>query len=122
VAQWFVVGILAVVGGFMVFDGLRALAVGDYLTPSSGRYAGQLGPWSRLVDLAGVDPRSLGMKVTFVAVGTTHLVGAVGVAFFSYSWIGLVAAVLGLWYLPFGMLGDLIVLVLIATTSLRPWG
>ncbi len=48
---------LVVVGGFMFFDGIRALTVGNYLTPSRGVYADQLGPWSRLIEAVGIEPR-----------------------------------------------------------------
>jgi len=36
----------AVEAGWMLFDGSRALIVGDYVTAKSGPYAGQLGPWT----------------------------------------------------------------------------
>lgn len=124
IARWIVVGMLGLVGGFMVFDGLRALTVGDYLTPSRGRYAGQLGPWSRLVGAVGIEARSRLMKLSFVVIGTGHLVGAGAIALAVSplsGWLALVAALLGLWYLPFGTLADLIALVLVVTTALRPW-
>ncbi|MGH9904860.1 MAG: hypothetical protein ACRD8U_04645 [Pyrinomonadaceae bacterium] len=39
--------VLAVLqAGWMTFDGARALIVGDYVTATSGEYAGQLGPWA----------------------------------------------------------------------------
>jgi hypothetical protein len=40
------------------YDGSRALIVGDYVTPKSGAYAGQLGPWAKLVAAVGIEPRS----------------------------------------------------------------
>jgi hypothetical protein len=46
-----VIAALALVeAGYMATDGIRALVVGDYITPRSGRFAGQLGPgrlWCR---------------------------------------------------------------------------
>ena len=36
-----------------------ALIAGDYVTPSKGQYAGQLGPWARLVSAVGLEPRRL---------------------------------------------------------------
>ena len=122
--NWVVVAVLAIVGGFMTFDGIRALTLGDYLTPSKGEYAGQLGPWSRLVEAVGVDPRSTGMKVAFVVIGNIHLLAAVMVVTGvspAAGWLALLAAVLGLWYLPFGTVGSVIVLILVTTTALRPW-
>lgn len=107
----------------MVFDGTRALIVGEYLTPSSGQHAGQLGPWSKLVEALGGDPRSTAMKTAFVGIGAIHLAGAVGLAIVVSSlasWLAIVAAVLGLWYLPFGTAADVVAIAVVMTTSLRP--
>ena len=60
-------------GLFMTFDGLRALILGDYLTPTTGPYAGQLGPWSSVVSAVGIAPRSSTMKVLFVIFGVAWL-------------------------------------------------
>ncbi len=96
----------------MAFDGGRALIVGDYVTPSSGRYAGQLGPWSGLVQAVGIAPRSTLMNSIFVGNGLVYL-AALGL-FLSGHRRGrptLVAlAGLGLWYLPFGTVCTLLVL------------
>ena len=43
--------------GWMAFDGAHALVTGDYVTPSTGSYAGQLGPWADVVSAAGIGPR-----------------------------------------------------------------
>ena len=88
----------------MTFDGTRALTVGDYVTPSSGAHAGQLGPWNYVVSAVGIPPRSTAMKVIFVVYGLSWLIIALGFAFRSY-WAGpamLIAAVATLWYLPVG--------------------
>lgn len=72
----------------------------------------------------GLDPRSTTVKVIFVVVGALHLVAAFAVALApsaSASWLALVAAGFGLWYLPFGTLANAIVILLVATTSLKPW-
>ena len=61
------------VAGFMTFDGIRALTVGDYLTPKAGRHAGPLGPWKHAVALVGIEPRSNLMKWIFVTYGSTWL-------------------------------------------------
>jgi hypothetical protein len=44
-----ILAVSLVMGAWLLFDGFRALATGHYTTPASGPYAGQLGPWSRLV-------------------------------------------------------------------------
>jgi hypothetical protein len=108
-------------GGYMLADGIRALAVGDYFTPGSGEHAGELGPWSGLVASVGVDPRSTGMKVAFVAFGAAWLAGLV--AFVRrVPRAARFLAVLGLatiWYLPFGTLLGLLVAVLARRTETR---
>ncbi len=37
----------------------------------STRYAGQLGPWSKIVSLVGIPPRSTFMKLLFILLGVT---------------------------------------------------
>ncbi len=99
-------------GLFMTFDGMRALVAGDYLTPTTGEHAGQLGPWSSVVSAVGIAPRSTGMKMAFVLFGLAWLTAAV--AFLrraSWSRGALAAvAVASLWYLPVGTLVSVLVL------------
>ena len=101
---WVVVALVLLNGGWMAFDGERALIVGDYVTPRTGRLAGTLGPWSKVVAAAGIGPRSTLMKSVFLFYGLTYLVlSAALVLGASLAWWGvLVLAVLGLWYIPFG--------------------
>ena len=99
----------------MAFDGGRALVVGDYVTPKSGRYAGQLGPWSKVVRAVGIEPRGTFMKLIFfgygvlwLAVAAMYLLGA------SWAWwAALVLAAGALWYLPFGTLLSVVQLVVL---------
>ena len=91
-------------GAWMAFDGTRALVVGDYVTRSTGAYAGQLGPWNYVVEAVGIPPRSTAMKLAFVAYGAAWLTIAFGVATRSpWAWRAmLIAAIATLWYLPVG--------------------
>lgn len=97
--------VLAVLqAGWMTFDGARALIVGDYVTATSGEYAGQLGPWASVVRAFGIEPRSTLMKSIFVFYGIVWLIVA---SFFGQKlqwawWAMLIAAVGTLWYLPVG--------------------
>jgi hypothetical protein len=113
--RWIIVALVVLNAGWMAFDGARALVVGDYVTPRSGRHAGQLGPWSKGVEAVGIPPRSTLMKVIFVAYGLIYL--AMTAAYLLGSpWARpgmILVAVLGLWYLPFGTLINLIVIVLL---------
>ncbi len=118
---WIVVVLALFVGGWFVFDGARALVVGDYVTPKTGQYAGQLGPWSKVVSAIGIDPRSTLMKTIFVAYGLLWL--TVIVCFIlglKWAWWAmLIAAVGSLWYLPFGTLLGLLQIILLLMPSLR---
>lgn len=77
--RWLVVALASVEAAYMVFDGVHALTRGDYVTPMTGEYAGQLGPWAGIVTAVGVDPRSVPMKWLFVVYGVAWL--AIIVAF-----------------------------------------
>ncbi|HEV8489579.1 MAG TPA: hypothetical protein VGQ58_07300 [Candidatus Limnocylindrales bacterium] len=108
------------VGGWMVFDGVRALVLGEYLTPSSGRYAGQLGPWAGLVMRIGIEPRSTVMKAAFVGFGVAWLMVAAGLVFGTAGvlQIALVLAIATIWYVPIGSAIALAVLVLVGAELL----
>ena len=88
----------------MTFDGTRALTVGDYVTPKTGKYAGQLGPWHRMVSAVGIGPRSTAMKLIFVMYGVSWLIIAGGLfREVSWAWTGaMIASIATLWYLPIG--------------------
>lgn len=64
--KWIVISLVLLTAGWMVFDGTRAMLTGDYVTPATGPYAGQLGAWSNLVRIIGIEPRSTLMKSIFV--------------------------------------------------------
>ena len=119
--KWIVILLIAINAGYMAFDGARALVVGDYITPGSGEYAGQLGPWAKVVEAAGVDPRSTGMKWGFVGYGVLALLACLAFALgLPGSWWGmLIMAALGLWYLPFGTVTGVIAIVLLLLPPLR---
>ena len=51
--EWVVVALALIEGGWLAFDGGSALVVGDYVTPDSGQYAGQLGPWFGQLKIVG---------------------------------------------------------------------
>ena len=114
--RWIIILLALLQAGWMAFDGSRALIVGDYVTPSSGEYAGQLGPWSRLVAAAGIPPRSILMKSIFVIYGLIWLLITAAFAFTNapWSWPAMfLAALLSLWYLPIGTALGLLQLLLL---------
>jgi len=119
---WVIAGLVIVNAGWMAFDGSRAMIVGDYVTPRSGQFAGQLGPWSKIVETVGIQPRSTLMKWIFVVYGIAYLAAMVALLLeVSWAWWAMIViAILGLWYIPFGTLINIIVIILLLTTSLRP--
>ena len=110
---------IAITAGWMTFDGSRALLVGDYVTPMTGEFAGQLGPWSNLVKTIGIEPRSTGMKLVFVTQGVVTLI-VIAYYLLGKRWAHtglLIAMLFGLWYLPIGTLTNLVSLILLLLTK-----
>jgi hypothetical protein len=118
---WLVVLLAIQEAGWLAFDGTRALLVGDYVTPSSGPHAGQLGPWSKLVAGVGLEPRSTLVKSLHVLLGAGWLAMAVCFALrLPWAWWGMLGcAVATLWYLPFGTLLSLLQIVLLLLPRVR---
>jgi hypothetical protein len=116
--HWSRVAILFLVlieAGWMAFDGIRALIVGDFITPKTGSSAGQLGPWRHLVQRVGLNPRGTPMKLVFAVYGLTWL--TLGIGFLrgaSWGWSAMLFAAIGaLWFLPIGTLFSLIQITLL---------
>ncbi len=114
---WLLAALVVIAGGWMAFDGAHALVTGDFVTPSSGEYAGQLGPWSTMIRSVGLNPRSLGVKISFLVFGLIYL-GAL-VAFLlrrKGSWLFIVScSAIALVYLPLGTVTSLAGLAVLAT-------
>ncbi len=119
--RWVVVVLAVTEAGWMMFDGSRALVVGDYTTASSGEDAGRLGPWAELVSALGIDPRSTGMKAFFVAYGLAWLVAvAAFVARRRWGWGAMLAGAVGsLWYLVAGTLTSAVMIALLFVPAVR---
>jgi|SRR5580698_6864259 hypothetical protein len=101
--------------GYMIFDGVHAFTTGDYVTPRSGAYAGQLGPWSKVVRAIGLDPRSNLMKGIFIFQGAATL-ALLACFWLRFKWGKTalkIAAVAELWYLPMGTINGVLVLILL---------
>lgn len=119
--KWVIVVLAFVGAGWIAFDGAHGLVTGDYVTPKSGRYAGQLGPWSRVVSAVGLDPRSRLVMAIHLVQGVVWLVILVAFALGArWAWTGmLVCAIAGLWYLPFGTLLSIVQIVLLLLPAVR---
>src|SRR5690349_16026636 len=97
-----IIVIAVIIGGWLVFDGSRALIKGDYVTPQSGPSAGQLGPWSRVVAALGIAPRGTFMKCLHLVLGILWLISA---GYFVFCppcgrTCLLITSIGTLWYLP----------------------
>jgi hypothetical protein len=119
--KWIVVALALLQGGWLVFDGGRALIVGDYVTPRSGPHAGQLGPWSRIVSALGLEPRSTVIKCLHLFLGIAWLIALIIFVVRPASgwWVLLGCAAASLWYLPVGTLMSVVVMALLLTPQLR---
>jgi hypothetical protein len=106
-------------GAWMTFDGLRALIVGDYVTASSGPYAGRLGVWANVVAAVGVDPRSTFMRLVFVVLGASTLL-AMAAFVARVSWgrgAAALTAVAAIWFAPFGTFTAVAQLILLVAAG-----
>jgi hypothetical protein len=115
IIKWLVVVLAVLNFGYMTFDGSRALIKGDYIRPKSGEYAGQLGPWTKLVGKIGINPESTAMKIIFVIWGSIGLAIAACYAL-NVSWATnglLVINILSLWYLVPGTISSGLQIVLL---------
>ncbi|MBP7746330.1 MAG: hypothetical protein KA383_09355 [Phycisphaerae bacterium] len=118
---WVIVGLGVLEGGWMLFDGGRALVVGDYVTPNAGRHAGRLGPWAHLVRGVGLEPRSTVVKVGLILLGLAWLAAAAGFGGRSpWGWWAMLGcAVLSLWYVPVGTLLSVLQIGLLLLPAVR---
>lgn len=115
IMKWIIVILIILNAGWMFTDGVRAFVLGDYVTPASGEYVGQLGPWADLLSSVGLEPRSTFVKAGLITYGLASFVAVIGFAN-EQPWgrsALIVMAVLGLWYLPIGTAANMIALILL---------
>ncbi len=121
-AKYIIVIVALLIGCWLLLDGARALIAGSYTTPSSGAYAGQLGPWSKIIICVGLNPAGLAVKLVHIVLGSCWL--AFGLLVFrgaSFAWWPLfLTALLSLWYLPFGTIAGVVVAATLLLPSMRP--
>jgi hypothetical protein len=121
IVKWSIAILVLLNAGYMVFDGVRALVKGSYLTPSSGEYAGQLGPWTNIVQGIGIAPESMLMKCIFVGYGALWLI-ALALFLMGVRWAPVAMLVLAagsLWYLWMGTINSLIQIALLLVLILN---
>ncbi len=119
--KWIILALALFQGGWLVFDGGRALIVGDYVTPRSGPRAGQLGAWSRIVSALSLEPRSTFIKCLHLFLGVTWLVAMMVFALRPAAgwWVIFGCAAASLWYLPVGTCMSIVVIALLRTPQIR---
>jgi hypothetical protein len=112
---WVIAVLAFVFAAWFVYDGLRVLITGDYVTPGEGKHAGQLGPWSGAVRAVGIEPRSTLLKSVFVVYGAVWICIIAGFLFRQpWAWVAMLIAAIGsVWYLPFGTVIGIIQIVLL---------
>ena len=102
----YVVIVLSLINGlWMLIDGIYVIANGKYIGPEKP------GPWALVVSMTGVDVFKLGP--VFVVFGAAWLLFA-GSMYAGAGWarmFGIILSVATLWYLPFGTLIAIIVLI-----------
>jgi hypothetical protein len=111
---WFVLAITLLNGGLMIVEGIYALSQGRHLL---------LGAWTEAVSAVGLTPAS--PTVGFLFIGYGALLLWLTFAYLRrFSW-GRVAftvwLIAGLWYAPIGTTLNVIALVMVYLTPLRPW-
>ena len=86
--------------GWIAFDGARALATGEYLTPRIGSYGGHLGEWTRVASTLGAPPRSAAARKALLGYGIVWLLVACAYAREAGgAWWGMFVLAAGaLWY------------------------
>ncbi len=119
--KYLICSLALAIGGWLLFDGSRALVTGNYTVPHSGPYAGSLGPWSLLVKAVGVDPVGTTIKVFHVVLGVSWVTGGLLLPrnVSAVWWPLMITALLTLWYLPFGTIAGAAVASLLLSPSMR---
>ena len=96
-------------GGYMLADGIYVMLRGKYIGPPKP------GPWAMLFEKLHINVFLLGpLFITFGLVWLAFLFSFLTKQNWAYS-LGIVVALLTLWYLPVGTLISLIVLALLLT-------
>ena len=115
ILKWVIIFFAFMNYGYMTFDGARALITGDYIRPKTGEYAGQLGPWTKLIEKIGIDPMSTFMKLIFVLFGLTGIGLTICFALnVSWAWKAmLIYNICSIWYLFFGTASSILQIVLL---------
>jgi hypothetical protein len=108
--------VAALIGGWMLFDGMHVLVRGKYFGPDKP------GPWSVPFARLGVDPFALGPL--FIMLGSAWIVFPIaGLCGHTWGWYGAaIVAVATLWYFPLGTILSLAFLALLSFGVLRGGG
>jgi len=104
----------------MTYDGTKATITGDYIRPKTGEYAGQLGPWTKLVEKIGIDPMSTLMKSIFILFGVVGLIITICFALnMTWAWKAMmIYNICSIWYLFFGTTSSILQIILLVIMRL----
>lgn len=122
--KWIIILLAVINFGYMTFDGVHALTTGDYIRPTSGTHAGQLGPWSNVVSAVGINPESTPMKVLFIVWGLVGLYITYGfITGKPWGWKAmLIFNLASLWYAMIGTIASVMQCVLLTLSKLVKQG
>ena len=102
-------------GSWLLFDGTTATFTGSFTTPDTGPYQGQPGPWANIVGMVGIQPTGTFIMLVHIVLGACWLVfgflfGRVGKRYVAPL---MLVALFSLWYVPFGFIAGVVVIVLL---------
>ena len=106
----------ALIGGWMIFDGLHNRMFGDFV-----RIGSQLGPWSVLPQAIGIDPLEMGFF--FVVVGLEWIAATAGL-WLGRRWgynLGILLSLLTLFYAFIGTGFAVLALAMLLLKPTREW-
>lgn len=120
ILKWTVIILALLNYGYMTYDGTRAIITGDYIRPKTGEYAGQLGPWTKLVEKIGIEPMSTLMKSIFILFGVVGLIITICFALnMTWAWKAMmIYNICSVWYLFFGTASSILQLILLVIIRL----
>ena len=105
--KYVVLGLSLINGAWMLIDGIYVMVSGKYIGPEKP------GPWASVLSITGVDVFKLGPVFVGFGIAWIALAGGLFAGASWAFWLGIIVAVLTLWYLPVGTITSLIVLAML---------
>lgn len=103
--RYVIVALALINGAWMAVDGAYVMMNGKYIGPE------RPGPWAALFGVTGIDVFKLGPLFVVYGLAWLLFAGSLAAGFGGSRVFGIVLSVLTLWYLPFGTLISIVVLL-----------